>query len=67
MNRINRNLPKLTETGSPNSRYFEPKLTERVYIPIRFRFVNCFGSVRFGFLEIGQGWESWELVGDWHD
>jgi hypothetical protein len=60
MNRINRNLPKLTETAGPNSRFFEPKLTERVYIPIRFRFVNCFGSVRFGFGEI-------KGVGDWHD
>jgi hypothetical protein len=60
MNRINRNLPKLTETTGLNSRFFEPKLTERVYIPIRFRFVNCFGSVRFGFGKI-------EGIGSWHD
>jgi hypothetical protein len=60
MNRINRNLPKLTETAGSNSRLFEPKLTERVYKPIRFRFVNCFGSVRFGFGENGQGWASWD-------
>ena len=62
MNRINRNLPKLTETAGSNSRFFEPKLTESAYKHIRFRFVNCFGSVRFGFGKIGQGWEIWELA-----